>query len=200
MHWDGHPCDRPAAGHLQVLTRSQLDFRRALQKLLLHAIVVLLPTMVRKRRDIIKNESVVLGVELRGRIRRPRAPSGAIAVDELAKRGVVGGLLLRAGTNESQQRTGYRQRHIQQPAPSLGIFVDGSAYRCAHSVSPRNSGTRVCRWMSQRVPPKLNPTRPYCKDSYSWVRSRPKPRRLRPPQSPPRRTKVTSLSKQANSR
>src|SRR5260370_3655816 len=107
MHWDGHPSDRPAAGHLQVLTRSQLDLRRTVQKLLLHAVVVLLPTVVRKRRDIIKNESVVLVVELRRRIRRPRAPSGAIAVDELAKRGVGDALLLRACTTASHQSPDY---------------------------------------------------------------------------------------------
>src|SRR5258708_35441815 len=152
MHWHRHPRDRPAAVHFQILARSQFDRRRALQKLLLHAVVVLLPAVIRKRSYIIKNESVVLGVELRRSIRRTRAPSGAIAVDQLAKGGIVRGLLLGPGANESQQCTYYRQRYIQQPPPSLGIFVDAPAHRCGHSVSPSNPGTRVCRWMSQCVP------------------------------------------------
>src|SRR6266699_815143 len=108
MHWNRHPRDRPAAAHFQVLTRSQLDFRRAFQKLLLHAVVVLLPAMVCKRRHVIKNEAVLLGVELRWSFRRSRAPSHAVAVYELPKGGIVCGLLLCPSANEGQQCTDNR--------------------------------------------------------------------------------------------
>src|SRR6202035_2322620 len=117
-------------------------------------VVILLPAVVRKRRYIIKNESIVLGVELRRSVRRSHAPSLAIAVDELAKSGVLRGLLLRPGSNKGQQCTSHGQRDIQQPAPPLGIFADGSAHRCGHFGSPRNPGTSV-QGGSQRVPPTL---------------------------------------------
>src|SRR5258708_28716084 len=152
MRRQNRPGDHAPTGHFQIFTRSELDFRRALQTLLLHDVVVLLPAVIRKRSYIIKNESVVLGVELRRSIRRTRAPSGAIAVDELAKGGIVRGLLLGPGANESQQCTHYRQRYIQQPAPSLGIFVARPAHRWGRSVSPSNPESRVCRCMSQCVP------------------------------------------------
>src|SRR6267143_5155886 len=168
MHRNRCPSNHAAAGHFQILTRGQLDLRGVIQKFLLYAVVVLLPAMIRKRGHIIKNESIVLGVELRRSIRRSRAPSRAIAVDELAKVTVVRGFLLRTGTNKCQQCAGYRQRYIQQPAPSLGIFADKSAHRCGHSVFPRFSGTRDRKWMSQRVPPTLLRFRPFCKRSYSW--------------------------------
>src|SRR5260370_29847254 len=132
MHWDCHPSHHAAAVHLQLLTRGQLDLRSTLQKLLLHSFVVLLPTVIRERRHIIKNESVLLGVELRRCIRCTRAPSRAIAVDELAKGGLVRGLLLRPGANESQQCAGYCQRYIQQPAPTLGMFADRLAGERGH--------------------------------------------------------------------
>src|SRR5882672_306579 len=145
MHRHNRPGDHPAAGHLQVPTRRELDLRCIIQEFLLHSVVKFLPTMVRERSHIVENQAIVLGVELRRSVRRSRAPSLAIAVDELAKGGIFRGLLLRPGSNKCQQCAGDRQRHIQQPAPSLGIFVDGSAYRCGHSVSPRSPGTKVCR-------------------------------------------------------
>src|SRR6266850_1962832 len=123
VHRNRTPGDHAAASHFQVLAGRQLDLRRTLQKLLLHAVVVLLPAVICKRRHIIKNESVVFGVELRRSVRRSRAPGRTIAVDKLAKGGVVRGLLLRPGSYESQQCTDYCQRHIQQPARSLSIFV-----------------------------------------------------------------------------
>src|SRR5260370_22419911 len=124
MHWNRHPRNCPTAAHFQVLTRSQLDFRRAFQKLLLHAVVVLLPAMVCKRRNVIKNEAVLLGVELRWSFRRSSAPSHAVAVYELPKGGIVCGLLLCPGANESQQCSYDRQRYIQQPAPARGCTLD----------------------------------------------------------------------------
>src|ERR1700682_686597 len=166
VHRNRCPGDHPAAGHFQVLPRSQLDLRGIIQKFLLHSVVVLLPTVICKRRPLKKNESVVLGVELRRSIRRSRAPSRAIAVDELAKVTVVRGFLLRPGTNKCQQCAGYRQRYIQQPAPSLDIFAEKSAHRRGHLVFPRFSGTRDRKWMSQRVPPTLLRFRPFCKRSY----------------------------------
>src|SRR5260370_28952255 len=74
MHWNRHPRNCPTAAHFQVLTRSQIDFRRAFQKLLLHAVGALLPAMVCTRRHVIKNEAVLLGVEP-GRTLRPSPPS-----------------------------------------------------------------------------------------------------------------------------
>src|SRR6266403_961681 len=145
MHRHNRPGDHPAAGHLQVPTHRELDLRCIIQEFLLHSVVKFLPTMVRERSHIVEKQAIVLGVELRRSVRRSRAPSLAIAVDELAKGGIFRGLLLRPGSNKCQQCAGERQRHIQQPAPSLGIFVDGSAYRCGHSVSPRSPGTKVCR-------------------------------------------------------
>src|SRR5882762_7701247 len=138
MHWHRHPRDRPAAVYFQILTGSQLDLRRTLQKLLLHSVVVLLPAVIRKRRHIIKNEPVLLAVELRRRFRIPGAPGSAITVNQLSKGSVIRGLLLRPGANKSQQRTEYRQRHIHQPAPSLGTFASTTARGSGHSVSPSN--------------------------------------------------------------
>src|SRR5260370_28659274 len=132
MHWDCHPSHHAATVHLQVLTRGQLDLRSTLQKLFLHSFVVLLPTVIRERRHIIKNQSVFLGVELRRCIRRTSAPSRAIAVDQLAKGGVVRGLLLCPGAYESERCTGDCQRHIQQPAPTLGMFADRLAGERGH--------------------------------------------------------------------
>src|SRR5712664_218245 len=171
MHRNRCPRNHAPAGHLQIFPRGQFDLRGIIQKFLLHAVVVLLPAVIRKRRHIIKNQSVVLGVELRRSVRRSRAPSRAITVDQLAKVTVVRGFLLRPCSNESQQSAGDRQPYIQQPAPSLGISVDGSAHRCSHFVFPRYSGTRVCGWMSQRVLPTLLRFRPFCKCLYapSWV-------------------------------
>src|SRR6266404_1803481 len=138
MHWHRHPRDCPAAVYFQILTGSQLDLRRTLQKLLLHSVVVLLPAVIRKWRHIIKNEPVLLGVELRRRFRIPGAPSGAIAINQLSKGSFIRGLLLRPGANKSQQRTEYRQRHIHQPAPSHGTFASTTARGSGHSVSPSN--------------------------------------------------------------
>src|SRR5437899_4590911 len=167
MHRHRRPRDRPAAVHFQILARRQLDLRRALKELLLYAVVVLLPAVIRKGRHVIENQSVILGVELRWGLRVSGTPSGAIAVDELAKRGVVSSLLLRPSTNKSQQPTNDRQHNIQQPAPLLGMIAGSSAHGSRHSVSPGNPGTRVCRWRLQRVPPTLLRICPFCKRSYS---------------------------------
>src|SRR5207244_12822115 len=115
--------------YLQILARRQFDLRRALQELLSHALVVFLPTVIRKGRHIIKYKSIFLAVELRRSIRISRTPGGAITVDKLAERGLVRGLLLRPGADKSQQCTEYRQRHIQHPAPSLGMIAGSSAHR-----------------------------------------------------------------------
>src|SRR5712692_7894110 len=167
MHRHNSPGDHAAASHLQVLTRRQLDFRGIFQEFLLHCIVKFLPTVVREGCNIVENQVTVLGVELRRSLRRSSAPSRAKTVDEFAERGVVCGLLLRPGANESQQRAEDSQRYIKQPAPSHGILVDGSAHRGGHSVTPRNSGTRVCRGMSQRVPPTVVRSEQFCKRSYA---------------------------------
>src|SRR6266480_5779577 len=166
MHRHSRPGDQAAAGHSQIFSRRQFDTRRVIQNRPLDAVVIFLPAMIRKRRHIIKNESVVLGVELRRSVRRSRAPSLAIAVYELAKSGILRSPLLRPGPNECQQCTGYRHRYIEQPAPSLGIFAD---HRFSHSVSPRNPGTRVCRGVSQSLPHTLLRFRPFCKRSYSLL-------------------------------
>ena len=173
MHGHGRPRDRPAAAHFQILARRQFDLRRALQELLLHALVVFLPTVIRKGRHIIKYKSIFLAVELRRSIRISRTPGGAITVDKLAERGLVRGLLLRPGADKSQQCTEYRQRHIQHPAPSLGMIAGSSAHRSGHSVSPGNPRTRVCRWRSQGVPHTLLRICPFCKRSYSNNSNRP---------------------------
>src|SRR6266513_899290 len=169
MHRHSRPGDHAAAGHSQIFSRRQFDTRRVVQNRRLDPVVIFLPAVIRKRRHIIKNQSIVLGVELRRSIRRSRAPSLTIAVDELAKSGIFRGLLPRPGVNECQQYTGYHHRYIEQPAPSLGIFVDSSDHRFSHSVSPRNPGTRVCRGVSQRSPHTLLRFRPFCKRSYSLL-------------------------------
>src|ERR1700704_6239677 len=107
MHRHNRPGDHPAASHLQIPARRQLDLRGIIQKFLLHSVLKFLPTVVRKGRDVVENETIVLCVKLRGSLRRSRAPSRAKTVDEFAEGGVVGGLLLRPGSNESQQCTYY---------------------------------------------------------------------------------------------
>src|SRR5216684_4016381 len=167
MHRHNRPGDHSAASHLQLLARRQSDLRGVIQKFLLHSVVKFLPPVVREGCNIVENQPVILGVELRRSLRRPRAPSCTKTVDEFTERSVVRGLLLRPGANESQQGADDRQRYIQQPAPSRGIFADGSAYRSGHSVSPRNSGTRVCSGMSQRVTHTVIRSEQFCKRSYT---------------------------------
>src|SRR6266851_4290803 len=167
MHRHNRPGDHSAASHLQLLARRQSDLRGVIQKFLLHSVVKFLPPVVREGCNIVENQPVILGVELRRSLRRPRAPSCTKTVDEFTERSVVRGLLLRPGTNESQQGADDRQRYIQQPAPSLGLFADTSAHRYSHPGSPRNPGTRACRGMSQRVPPTLLRFRPFCKSLYA---------------------------------
>ena len=162
MHRNDGPGDHAAAVHLQILTGGQLDLRSILQKLLLHSVVKFLPAVVRKGSDIVENQVVVLCVEFLRSLRRSRAPSRAKVVDELAEVGFVGGLLLRPGPNESQQCTDYGQPHIQQPSPSLGIFVASTVHGCGHSVSPRECGLG----MSQSVSHNLFPLAGFCKSSY----------------------------------
>src|SRR5437660_3174066 len=154
MHGHCHPCDRPAAVHSQILACSQFDLRRALQEFLLHALVVFLPTVIRKGRHIIKYKSIFLGVELRWSIRVSSAPGRAIAIDELAKCGIVRGLLLRPRANKCQQRANDRQPHIHQPPPSLSMITCSTAHgnRSRHSISPGNleqdssgGGPKACR-------------------------------------------------------
>src|SRR6266852_1458771 len=167
MHWHNRPGDHSAASHLQLLARRQSDLRGVIQKFLLHSVVKFLPPVVREGCNIVENQPVILGVELRRSLRRPRAPSCTKTVDEFTERSVVRGLLLCPGANESQQGADDRQRYIQQPAPSRGIFADDSACRSGHSVSPSNPGTGVGRWMSQCVPPTLLRFPLFCKRSYS---------------------------------
>src|SRR5713226_4715238 len=140
MHRHDGPRDHAAASHFQLLTRRQLNFRGIIQKFFLYSVVIFLPTVVREGSDIVENEAVVLGVELRRSLRISGAPRRAKAVDESAERSVIRGLLLCPGSNESQQGANDRQPHIQHPAPSFGIIGDSSAHRCGHSLSPRNSG------------------------------------------------------------
>src|SRR6266852_2244298 len=100
MHRYNGPGNHAAASHLQVLTRRQLDLRGVIQKLLLHSVVIFLPTVVCEGSDIVENETIVLGIELRRSLRRPRAPRRAKTVDEFAEHGVVRGVLLCPGTDE----------------------------------------------------------------------------------------------------
>src|SRR3981081_421638 len=103
MHRHNRPGDRPAAGYLQVSARRQLDLRGVIQKLLLHSVVKFLPTVISKGSNIVENETIILCVELRRSFHCSRAPSRAKTVDEFAEGGVVRGLLLRPGSNKSQQ-------------------------------------------------------------------------------------------------
>src|ERR1700675_2796814 len=102
MHGYRRPGDHSAAGHLQILTRRQLDLRSIIQKFLLRSVVIFLPSVVGEGSDIVENEAIVLRIELRRSFRISRAPRHTKSVDELAKRGVVGGLLLRPRSDESQ--------------------------------------------------------------------------------------------------
>src|SRR6266478_3760526 len=107
MHRHNRPGDHPAAGHLQVPTRRELDLRCVIQEFLLHSVVKFLPTMVRERSHIVENQAIVLGVELRRSVRRSRAPSLAIAVDELTK----GGIFRASAAPVLASATYSRQRH-----------------------------------------------------------------------------------------
>src|SRR6266571_8676690 len=119
--------------------------------------------MVGKRRHVVENQAIVLGVELRRSIRSSRAPRRAILIDQLAKRCVIGGFLLCACPHERQQSTSERQGHIEKPAPTLHTPVVSIAHGCAHSGSPRKLGTRDCTGTSQSVPHKLARFVRFCK-------------------------------------
>src|SRR5260370_17026168 len=128
MHRHSRRGHHSAVCRLQLLARRQSDLRGVIQKFLLHSVVKFLPPVVREGCNIVENKPVILGVELRRSLRRPRAPSCTKTVDEFTERSVVRGLLLRPGTNESQQGADDRQRYIQQPPPPRAIFANASTY------------------------------------------------------------------------
>src|SRR5947199_2873313 len=135
MHGHGRPRDRPAAAHFQILARCQFDLRRALQELLLHALVVFLPTVIRKGRHIIKYKSIFLAVELRRSIRISRTPGGAITVDKLVERGLVRGLLLRPGADKIHKSSEHPKPSIHNQAPPLALMASTSANVTSNSES-----------------------------------------------------------------
>src|SRR5216684_6473572 len=140
MHWHGRPRDHPAPRYFQLFACGELDALRRLQKLFLDAVMIFLPAMIGERGDIVENEAVLLRIKLRRRFRVSSAPCGAITVGELAKHGVIAGLLLRAGTNERQHRARQRRGYVQQPAPTLATIGDSIARRCSHPGAPSNPG------------------------------------------------------------
>src|ERR1700675_4669751 len=103
MHRDNGPGDHAGAGDLQVLAGRELDLRGVVQKFFLHPGFVVLPAVVGERSDIEENQAAVLGVELRGSVRGSGAPSSAKAVDQFPEGSVIGGFLLRASANKSDQ-------------------------------------------------------------------------------------------------
>jgi hypothetical protein len=109
---NNRPGNRAAPRHFQVLAGGQLDLRGVVEKFFLHSVVKFLPAVVGKGSDIIENKAVILGVELRGSLRIPSTPGRAKAVYQLAERGIIRDLLLRAGAHKSHQRPGQGQRHV----------------------------------------------------------------------------------------
>src|SRR6266571_4492305 len=85
--------------------------------------------MVGKRRHVVENQAIVLGVKLCRSIRSSRAPRRAILIDQLAKRCVIGSFLLCACPHERQQSASERQGHIEKPAPTLHTPVVSIAHR-----------------------------------------------------------------------
>src|SRR5437867_1427648 len=119
--------------------------------------------MVGKRRHVVENQAIVLGVELRRSIRASRAPRRAILVDQLAERCVIGSFLLCACPHERQQSASERQGHIEKPAPALHTPVVSIAHGCAHLGSPRKLETTDGTGTSKRVPHKLARFVRFCK-------------------------------------
>src|SRR5690242_5247744 len=103
MHWHDRPGNRPAPRHSQVLPCGQLEFSGTVKEFLLYSVLKLLPPMVRERGHVIENEPAILGIELRGSLRRPRTPGRAQIVDQFAKRGIIRSFLLRPRTGKGHQ-------------------------------------------------------------------------------------------------
>src|SRR6267142_2852401 len=112
MHWHGRPCDHSAPRHLQVFAGRQLDTLGGGQEFIIDAVMILLPTMVSERGNIVENEAILLRVKLRRFFRVSGAPGGAITIDEPSESGVIAGLLLCAGTNKRQHRASQRRSYV----------------------------------------------------------------------------------------
>src|SRR6266436_3003687 len=99
LYFDGFAIGQTATGHVG-------------EKPFFDAVAIFLPTVIRERSYIVKDEAVVLGIILGGRVGVAGAPCGAVAVDQLAECDVVGGALLSAGAHEGGESAGESQNDI----------------------------------------------------------------------------------------
>src|SRR5262249_59070347 len=108
--------------------------RSVVEKFLLDAFAVLLPTVVGEGGEVVKDEALVFGVEFCGIVGIAAAPGGAVVVDELAEGCGVGGLLLGASADEREQRSEEGETHVEQPTPA---FHFDSGRRCSSRSHPK---------------------------------------------------------------
>src|SRR6267154_4631876 len=89
MHRDGGPRQRAAPHNFQAFAGGHTAAGHVGEKPFFDAFAIFLPTVIRERSYIVKDEAVVLGIILGWRVGVAGSPCGAVAVDQLAKRGVV---------------------------------------------------------------------------------------------------------------
>src|SRR5256885_10298316 len=80
MHGHGGPSKRPTAADLQVLPCGKSTTFHAGEELLLHAVVVFLPAVIREWSQVIKHQPALLGVELCRSVGVSGAPGRAILI------------------------------------------------------------------------------------------------------------------------
>src|SRR5277367_188708 len=119
MHGNGGPRHHAAAVNLQIFARGEGAACHVVQDGGFDALVILLPAVIGKRSDVVKNETIFLGIEFSGVVRIAAAPGCAIAVNQLAKGCVIGGLLLSASANESEQTACQGEGYVEKPTPAF---------------------------------------------------------------------------------
>src|SRR5579859_606931 len=109
----------------QILPGTERSALHVVENRLLLPVVVFLPTVIGKRSEVIKYKTVLFCIKSRRAVRIARAPCCAVRVDELAKCGIIRGLLLSSRSNKGEQSSRKSERDIQYPAPS---FAASSVY------------------------------------------------------------------------
>ena len=139
VHGDDGPGNVAMARDFQFFAGRKSESCGSFEKLFLNARSVFFPAVVGKRRDIIKDEVVVFGVELGGVGGIAGAPRGAVSVDEFAERGGVRGFLLGASAGKREQATEKSKHDVQDPMMAWSVHTHTRGRLHRHSSSPEEA-------------------------------------------------------------
>ena len=123
VHGDGHPGDVAVAGDFQFFSGGEGDTRGGFEEFLLDARGVFLPAIVGEGRNIVKDEAIVLGVELGGVGDVAGAPGGTIVVNQFAEGGIVGGFLLGASARKGKQAAEEGDEDVEDPVMARSVHT-----------------------------------------------------------------------------